>query len=71
MPPVYLTKEEFDEAIDRNEVISLQTERTMDHICIMVDELSFLLDPYQFSFSTTLNVIRTVLLAPSQHRRER
>ena len=35
----------------------------------MVDELSFLLDSYQFS--TTLNVIRTVLLAPPQHRRER
>ena len=68
-PPVDLTKEELDEAIDKNEVISLKTDETMDHVKIMVDELSFLLDSYQFS--TTLNVIRTVLLAPPQHRRER
>ena len=76
-PPIDLTKEELEEIIKMKSICSLTTtdqdnrkfSRAIDHVALNIDELSFLLDSYQFS--TTLDVIRNVLLEPQQPARER
>lgn len=76
-PPIDLTKEELDETIKQMLILSLtatgtderKSSRATDHVELFIDELSFLLDSHQFS--TTLDVIRNVLLEPLQPDRER
>jgi len=76
-PPIDLTKEELADTIEKGLISSLtnvesnekQSSRAIDHIEIFIDELSFLLDSHQFS--TTLDVIRNVLLEPLPSDRER
>jgi len=76
-PPFDLTQEELAETIKRKMVESLssidndqiESSRAIDQIEIIVDELSFRLDSYQFA--VTLDVIRNVLLEPPKAPRER
>ncbi len=76
-PPIDLTIEELEETIKKKSISSLTTtdddnrksSRAIDHVELFIDELSFRLDSHQFS--TTLDVIRNVLLEPLQPDRER
>jgi hypothetical protein len=75
-PPIDLTKEELHKVIVDRFVSSLDSsdnddtqEKSIDLLQIMVDELAFHLDSYQFS--TTLDVIRNTLLEPLKPRKER
>jgi len=72
-PPIDLTKEELAEVIDQNLVspflASSEKSLAIDSIEMFLDELSFNLDSGQFS--TTLDVIRNVILEPMKPRQER
>jgi hypothetical protein len=76
-PPVEFTKEELEEMIQSKCIEELlvpdtgddQEHGTFEYIDIAIDKLSFMLDSYQFS--TTLDVIRNVLLEPPKQPRPR
>ena len=76
-PPVEFTKEELEDMIESNRIEPLlvhngnddQEQGTFEYIDIAIDKLSFMLDSYQFT--TTLDVIRNVLLEPPKQPRPR
>jgi hypothetical protein len=76
-PPVEFTREELEDVIQSNLIKNLDTHNgddeqvqgTEEYIEIAIDKLSFLLDSYQFT--TTLDVIRNVLLEPPKQPRPR
>ena len=76
-PPIDLTKEELADTIRAKSIQSMTSVDTddrksssaIDHVELFIDELSFLLDSHQFS--TTLDVIRNVLLEPLKPDRSR
>lgn len=75
-PPIDLTKEELEKVITDRFISSFESAnnddaqgKSIDFLQIMIDELAFYLDSYQFS--TTLDVIRNTLLEPLKPRKER
>lgn len=74
-PPIDLTKEELADSLRKGPPLFLNGDHdlafdgALDHIDILIDELSFCLNSYQFS--TTLDLIRNVLLEPPKPPRQR
>eukprot|EP00559_Dactyliosolen_fragilissimus_P000268 CAMPEP_0184874654 /NCGR_PEP_ID=MMETSP0580-20130426/42522_1 /TAXON_ID=1118495 /ORGANISM="Dactyliosolen fragilissimus" /LENGTH=916 /DNA_ID=CAMNT_0027377707 /DNA_START=1222 /DNA_END=3972 /DNA_ORIENTATION=+ len=76
--PIDLTKEELEDQINNGQIISMHnvdddgstsSVYALDRIEMTIDELSFLLDSHQFT--TTLDLIRNVLLASPKPTRQR